>query len=223
MTEPAPEQIRLMLVDDHAVVRAGLRSYADAVPGFVVVGEAVDGTDALERLAELARRGRLPEVVLMDLVLPGIDGIQAGSVITARYPTVKILIMTSFSESGNVRRAVDAGLSGYLLKDAGSDEIVAAVRAAARGELYLDSAITRCLTGPVDRGGAGLDGLTPREREVLLHLAKGLSNIQIANRLQISERTARTHVSNLFAKLGVASRTQAALLAVREGLTSERA
>ncbi|WP_255638219.1 response regulator transcription factor [Amycolatopsis sp. DSM 110486] len=221
MNAPAAEQIRLMLVDDHAVVRAGLRSYADAVPGLSVVGEAVDGADALGRLAELAQEGRLPDVILMDLVLPGIDGIQVGSLITARYPTVKILIMTSFSETGNVRRAIDAGLSGYLLKDAGSDEIVAAVRAATRGELYLDSAITRCLTGPAERGGTGLDGLTPREREVLIHIATGLSNIQIANKLQISERTARTHVSNLFAKLGVASRTQAALLAVREGLTSE--
>ncbi|MEV6904564.1 response regulator transcription factor [Amycolatopsis sp. NPDC051372] len=223
MNEPPSEQIRLMLVDDHAVVRAGLRSYADAVPGFSVVGEAVDGADALGRLAELAQEGRLPDVILMDLVIPGVDGIEVGSLITARYPRVKILIMTSFSEIANVRRAIDAGLSGYLLKDAGSDEIVAAVRAATRGELYLDSAVTRSLTDPVEPDGAGLDGLTPREREVLIHLAAGQSNIQIAQKLQISERTARTHVSNLFAKLGVVSRTQAALLAVREGLTSESA
>lgn len=212
-----------MLVDDHAVVRAGLCSYADAVPGLSVVGEAVDGTDALGRLAELAKEGRLPDVILMDLIIPGIDGIQAGSLITQRYPTVKILIMTSFSEREDVRRAIDAGLSGYLLKDAGSDEIVSAVRAAVRGELYLDSAVTRCLTDPAGRGGTGLAELTPREREVLIHIATGQSNRQIATKLRISERTARTHVSNLFAKLGVVSRTQAALLAVREGLTSESA
>jgi DNA-binding NarL/FixJ family response regulator len=221
MNRPPAEQIRLMLVDDHAVVRAGLCSYVDAVPGFSVVGEAVDGTDALRCLAELGEEGRLPDVILMDLIIPGADGIQVGSLITARYPTVKILIMTSFSERANVRRAIDAGLSGYILKDAGSDEIVSAVRAAARGELYLDSAVTRCLTDPAEPGGTGLDELTPREREVLIHIATGRSNRQIAVQLRISERTARTHVSNLFAKLGVASRTQAALLAVREGLTSE--
>ena len=223
MSEPPAEQIRLMLVDDHAVVRAGLCSYADAVPGLSVVGEAVDGADALGRLAELAKEGRLPDVILMDLIIPGIDGIQVGSLITARYPTVKILIMTSFSERENVRRAIDSGLSGYILKDAGSDEIVSAVRAATRGELYLDSAVTRCLTDPAERGGTGLEELTPREREVLIHIATGQSNKQIARHLRISERTARTHVSNLFAKLGVVSRTQAALLAVREGLTSESA
>lgn len=212
-----------MLVDDHAVVRAGLRSYVDAVPGLVVVGEAVDGTDALGRLAELAEEGRLPDVILMDLVIPGIDGIQVGALIAAQYPAVKIVIMTSFSEKEHVRRAVDTGLSGYILKDAGSDEIVSAVRAAARGELYLDSAVTRWLTEPAERDGEGLAGLTPREREVLILIASGQSNRQIANQLRISERTARTHVSNLFGKLGVASRTQAALLAVRGGLTPESA
>jgi DNA-binding NarL/FixJ family response regulator len=205
------------------VVRAGLCSYVDAVPGLVVVGEAVDGTDALGRLAELAEEGRLPDVILMDLILPGIDGIQVGSVIAARYPTVKILIMTSFSAKEHVRRAVDAGLSGYILKDAGSDEIVSAIRAATRGELYLDSAVTRWLTEPARRDGKGLDELTPREREVLILIASGQSNRQIANELGISERTASTHVSNLFSKLEVASRTQAALFAVRGGLTPESA
>jgi DNA-binding NarL/FixJ family response regulator len=212
--------IGLMLVDDHAVVRAGLRSYLDQVAGLAVVAEAANGSDALERLAELAADGRLPDVILMDLVMPGIDGIQTSIRITRRHPTAKILIMTSFGERERVRGSLDAGVSGYLLKDADSDEIVSAVRAAVRGELYLDAAVTRGLTDPVQPVSPSLGLLTSREREVLALIASGQSNRQIANHLGITERTARTHVANLFGKLKVVSRTQAALLAVREGLAT---
>lgn len=218
----SPEsQVRLMLVDDHAVVRAGLRSYISEVAGLVVVAEASSGSGALDRLAGLAGESRLPDVILMDLVMPGIDGIQASIRITERYPEVTILIMTSFSERQQVKGALEAGVSGYLLKDADSDEIVSAIRAAMRGELYLDAAVTRGLTEPVPATSPSLALLTPREREVLVLIASGRSNRQIARQLGITERTARTHVNNLFGKLAVSSRTQAALLAVRAGLISQ--
>lgn len=221
MSEKPDASITVMLVDDHAVVRAGLRSYLGQVAGLVVVAEAANGSDALDRLAELAAEDRLPQVILLDLVMPGIDGIQTSVRIARRHPAAKILIMTSFGEKEQVRGALDAGVSGYILKDADSGEIVSAVRAAVRGELYLDAAVTRGLTDPVQPTSPALSLLTSREREVLALIASGQSNRQLANHLGITERTARTHVSNLFGKLNVTSRTQAALLAVHTGLTPD--
>jgi DNA-binding NarL/FixJ family response regulator len=221
MSEKPDTSITVMLVDDHAVVRAGLRSYLGQVAGLVVVAEAANGSDALDRLAELAAEDRLPAVILMDLVMPGIDGIQTSIRIARRHPAAKILIMTSFGEKEQVRGALDAGVSGYILKDADSGEIVSAVRAAVHGELYLDAAVTRGLTDPVQPTSPALSLLTAREREVLALIASGQSNRQLAYHLGITERTARTHVSNLFGKLKVTSRTQAALLAVHIGLTPD--
>jgi DNA-binding NarL/FixJ family response regulator len=212
------DQIRLMVVDDHAVVRAGICSYVAAVPDVTIVGESENGSQTLQALAELGNSGRLPDVILLDLILPDIDGVEVSKTVTQRYPGVRTVILTSFSGREHVRRALEARASGYVLKDAYPEEIMSAVRAAVRGELYLDAAVTRWLAEPIEGNRTGTSGLTPREREVLVLIASGQSNRQIGTRLGITERTARTHVSNLLAKLGLASRTQAALLAVQEGL-----
>ncbi|NIJ11005.1 DNA-binding NarL/FixJ family response regulator [Saccharomonospora amisosensis] len=205
----------VLLVDDHAVVRRGLTAYLDMVNDITVVGEAKDGRDALRYLAESAVR---PDVVLMDLLMPGIDGVEATSVIARDYPGVAVVVLTSFGEGERVRAALEAGASGYLLKDAEPEEVADAVRAAMRGETRLSGRVARCLTRELSAPGSGLAALTSREREILKLVAQGCSNREIAQRLTISERTARTHVSNVLAKLHLASRTQAALLAIREGL-----
>ena len=211
--------VRVFVVDDHTVVRRGLRAYLESVDDMEVVGEATDGREALEEIAALVAAGQPPDVVLMDLVMPGMDGVTATAVITDRHPELAVVAMTSFTQADMVHGALQAGAAGYLLKDAEADEVAAAIRAACRGEVHLDPAIakqlTRSLVAPRPQP---LQALTEREREVLVLVAQGLSNQQIADALVISERTARTHVSNILSKLGVASRTQAALLAIRENI-----
>jgi DNA-binding NarL/FixJ family response regulator len=208
------------VVDDHAVVRRGLRSYLEMVDDMEVVGEAADGQEALDGIAALVAAGRPADVALMDLLMPGMDGVAATAAITQRHPDMEVVAMTSFAQADLVLGALQAGAAGYLLKDAEADEVAAAIRAACRGEVHLAPAIakqlTRSLVAP--KPPHTVDSLTDREREVLVLVAKGLSNQQIADSLVISERTARTHVSNILGKLGVASRTQAALLAIREGI-----
>jgi DNA-binding NarL/FixJ family response regulator len=217
MQQPPP--VRVFVVDDHAVVRRGLRAYLESVDSMEVVGEAADGQAALEQIAALAAAGGAPDVVLMDLLMPGMDGVSATAAITERYPELAVVAMTSFTQADLVHGALQAGAAGYLLKDAEADEVAAAIRAACRGEVHLDPAIARQLTRSlVAPKPQAADALTDREREVLVLVAMGLSNQQIADQLVISERTARTHVSNILGKLGVASRTQAALLAIREGI-----
>jgi DNA-binding NarL/FixJ family response regulator len=211
--------IRVFVVDDHAVVRRGLRGYLETVDGMEVIGEAAEGQEALDGITPLVAAGRPPDVVLMDLLMPGMDGTSATAAITQRYPEVQVVVMTSFSEVDTVRRALEAGAAGYLLKDAEADEVAAAIRAACSGEVHLDPAITKQLTRSlVAPKPLAVDALTDREREILVLVAKGLSNQQIADSLVISERTARTHVSIILSKLGLVSRTQAALLAIREGI-----
>jgi DNA-binding NarL/FixJ family response regulator len=211
--------VRVFVVDDHTVVRRGLRAYLEVVDDMEVVGEAADGQEALEGIAALVATGRPPDVVLMDLLLPGSDGVTATAAITRRHPGIEVVAMTSSTQADMVQGALQAGAAGYLLKDAEADEVAAAIRAACRGEVHLDAAIakqlTRSLLTPQPRTA---DSLTDREREVLVLVAQGLSNQQIADSLVVSERTARTHVSNILGKLGVESRTQAALLAIREGI-----
>ena len=208
--------VRVFVVDDHTVVRRGLRAYLESVGDMEVVGEAADGQEALEGIAALVAGGGPPDVVLMDLLMPGMDGVTATAAITERHPDLAVVAMTSFTQADLVHGALQAGAAGYLLK---ADEVAAAIRAACRGEVHLDPAIakqlTRSLAAPKPQAA---DALTEREREVLVLVAQGLSNQQIADSLVISERTARTHVSNILGKLGVASRTQAALLAIREGI-----
>ncbi|HEV2371573.1 MAG TPA: response regulator transcription factor [Streptosporangiaceae bacterium] len=210
--------IRVFLVDDHAVVRRGMLAFFDVLGDIEVAGEATDGQEAIDELAVMAARGDLPDVVLMDLLMPRLDGIAATAAIKQRYPGVEVVAMTSFSEAGRVHVALAAGAAGYLLKDAEADEVGAAVRAAHRGEVHLDSVVARELTRSLVASEHAADTLTPREREILVLVAQGRSNCDIAKALVVSERAARTDVSGVLAKLGLASRTQAALWAVREGL-----
>jgi DNA-binding NarL/FixJ family response regulator len=211
--------VSVLIVDDHAVVRRGLHAYLDMVDDMEVAGQAADGQEALDRIAALAAAGRPPDVVLMDLLMPGMDGIAATAAITERYPGIDVLAMTILTDAQMVHGALQAGAVGYLLKDAEADEVAAAIRAARRGEVHLDPAIARQLTRSlVTRRPQPATALTGRERQVLVLVARGLSNRQIADELVISERTARTHVSNILTKLGLTSRTQAALLAIRDGI-----
>jgi DNA-binding NarL/FixJ family response regulator len=226
---PRTAPIRVLLVDDHAMVRRGMRDFLSLHDDLEIVGEAADGATAIEQAAALR-----PDVVVMDLLMPGVDGIDATARIKAADPDVEIVAITSFVEEARIVAALEAGASGFLLKDAEADELAAAIRAAASGEVHLDPAVAgivarrmRSRPGGGPGGGAGQGGdvlgsLTARERDVLGAVARGLSNRAIADELGITERTARTHVSNILAKLGLASRTQAALLAVQHGLDRPR-
>jgi DNA-binding NarL/FixJ family response regulator len=209
-----------LVVDDHAIVRRGLKAFLDSEPDLEVVGEAEGGAQALELLARLASEGRPPHVVVMDLQMEPLDGIESTRQIRSRHSEVEVVALTSFGEEERVHAALEAGASGYLLKDSDADEVSAAIRAAHRGELPIDPAIARGLTASLRaESGVGADaGLTARELEILRLLGVGKSNKEIAAELQISERTARTHVSNILGKLDLTSRTQAALWAVRQGL-----
>lgn len=214
--------IRVLLVDDHAMVRRGMRDFLELHADLTVVGEAADGAQAVAQVEALR-----PDVVVMDLMMPVMDGIAATAAIKAAHPTVEVVALTSFIEEERVVEALAAGATGFLLKDAEADELAAAIRAAVSGEVHLDPAVAGIVArrmragterGPADPRGAALAGLTPRERQVLAAVATGLSNRAIGESLGITERTARTHVSNLLAKLGLTSRTQAALLAVQHGV-----
>ncbi|HUR17842.1 MAG TPA: response regulator transcription factor [Acidimicrobiales bacterium] len=214
--------IRVYLVDDHAVVRRGMHAYLAMLEDIEIVGEAPRGEEAVTGIATLASEGRPPDVVMMDLLMPGMGGIEATSVIKARYPSVEVVAMTSFVAQEKVHAALQAGAVGYVLKDAEADEVAAAIRSAHRGEVYLAPAAARQLAKSLrdPKLAADRESLTDRERQVLVLVAKGASNKAIGEELSISERTARTHVSNILVKLGLGSRTQAALWAIREGLVS---
>ncbi|MEV6012804.1 response regulator transcription factor [Streptomyces sp. NPDC051976] len=205
-------------MDDHAVVRRGIRAYLDVLDDMEVAEEAANGQEALARLDWMAVNHRLPDVVLMDLLMPRMDGPTTIGAIKQRYPEVQIVVLTSFGEMERVHAALAQGAAGYLLKDAEAGEVVSAIRAAARGEVFLDPAVARGLTQQIVSPPTGLAALTGRERDVLVLVAEGRSNQQIADELVISERTARTHVSNVLRKLRMTSRTQAALFAVHQGL-----
>lgn len=210
------DRIRVLIVDDHAVVRTGLRAFFELLDDIEVVGEASDGSEGVAS----ARRLR-PDVVLMDILMPRLDGISAISRIKADNPKIEIVTMTSFIEEEKVTAALEAGASGYVLKDAQADEVADAVRAAHRGEVHLDPAVARLLAQRIRARTADpvqASPLTDREQDVLRLVARGLANKEIAFQLSISERTARTYVSNILGKLGLQSRTQAALWAVAQGL-----
>ena len=225
MPPECDEPIKVLVVDDHAVVRRGLRAFLESEPDLEVVGAAEGGEQALDLLDGLDADGQRPDVVVMDLQMEPLDGVESTRRIRARYDDVEVVVLTSYADDGLVRAALEAGASGYVLKDADADEVAAAIRAADRGELQLDPAVARRLLSSL---GAALPDqapadLTARELDVLRLVGAGRANKEIAARLGISERTARTHVSNILGKLGVTSRTQAALWAVREGLVDLRA
>jgi DNA-binding NarL/FixJ family response regulator len=220
----ADAPIRVLLVDDHAMVRRGMRDFLSLHDDIEVVGEAADGAAGVEQ-AKVLR----PDIVVMDLMMPNLDGIEATGRIKAALPDVEVIALTSFIEESRVVAAIEAGASGFLLKDAEADELAAAIRSAAAGEVHLDPAVASIVARRMRDGGRGsaadqADGigtLTARERDVLARVARGYPNRQIASDLGITERTARTHVSNILAKLGLTSRTQAALLAAQHGLDRE--
>jgi len=220
MATERDELIRVLVVDDHAVVRRGLLACLDGEPDLEVVADAAGGNEALDELEKLDSGGRRPHVVVMDLQMEPIDGIEATRRIRMEYDDVEVVVLTSFGEQERVQAALEAGASGYLLKDADADEVAVAVRAAHRGELQLDPAVARRLTESLRTPSARdtLRRLTSREVEVLRLLGEGEPNKLIASALGISERTTRTHVSNILSKLGLSSRTQAALWATREGI-----
>jgi DNA-binding NarL/FixJ family response regulator len=205
----------VFLADDHPVVRQGLRTFLASRPGIEVVGEAGDG-DAVVTEVERLR----PDVVLMDLVMPGGGGVTAIRRIHERAPDTRVVVLTSFASDDQVIPAVRAGAAGYLLKDVEPSGLEAAIRLAFDGEALLDPQIAGRVMEQVAHPPASGDlaSLTPREREVLELLGRGLSNRELAETLVVSEKTVKTHVSNILMKLGVHDRTQAALLAVREGL-----
>lgn len=213
--------IGVLIVDDHAVVRRGIRAYLEVLDDLEVSAEASDGEEALDKLRLMAAHRELPEVVLLDLLMPKMDGVSTTRKITELHPDVRVVILTSFGEMERVHAALEAGASGYLLKDAEPTEVVAAIRAAARGDVFLHPTIARKLTQEMVSPATGLNALTGRERDVLILVAKGHSNQEIADELVVSERTARTHVSNVLRKLQLTSRTQAALVAVRQGLVPQ--
>lgn len=207
--------IRVLLCDDHPVVRQGLRTYLESRSGMTVAGEAADGEEAVRKARHLH-----PDVVLMDLVMPGIGGVEAIRQIRELAHPPPVIVLTSFSGDDQVLPAVRAGASGYLLKDAEPTELEVAIRAVHRGEALLHPQVTATLLREVARPDPVAETLTPREREVLRLLAQGLTNRAIARELTVAEKTVKAHVSNLLAKLGVEDRTQAALYAVRHGLES---
>jgi two-component system, NarL family, response regulator LiaR len=206
--------IRLLIVDDHMVVRQGLRMFLELEPEIQIVGEAGNGARALELVRELA-----PDVVLMDLLMPVMDGVTATAAIRAESPRTEVVVLTSVLEDDRVVSAVRAGAIGYLLKDTEPLELVAAVRAAAAGRVHLAQGAAARLMREV-RAPTGQESLTSRETDVLRLVGCGLSNREIAHSLSISEATAKTHVASLLSKLGVSSRTQAALHAIRIGLVT---
>jgi len=202
----------VVVVDDHRLVRAGLRTIIDASDDLRVVGEAADGAEAVVVVGDLG-----PDVVLMDLSMPGVAGVEAIRRLRAAGTTSPVVVLASFAEADRVRAAVGAGAIGYLLKDSEPRDVLDAVRAAAAGHAPLDPRVARALLPSPDRRSAG-PALSEREREVLTHVARGLANKQIARTLGISERTVKVHLGNVFRRLGVGDRTSAALWARDHGV-----
>jgi DNA-binding NarL/FixJ family response regulator len=217
------EAIRVLIVDDHAVVREGLRTFLELQDGIEVAGEAADGNEALELAAKLQ-----PDVILMDLVMPRLDGVSAMRAVRERSPRSRVIVLTSFLDDERLLPAVEAGADGYLLKDVEPAELARAIRSAQAGEAMIAPTVAgrllRTLSEPRSPQPQPVDAgrLTRREHEVLELIAAGRSNKRIAFELGISEKTVKTHVGHVLAKLGVADRTQAALLAVQSGLVGPR-
>jgi len=216
----SPEKtIRVLVADDHSVVRQGLRMFLLVQPDMELVGEAQNGREAVALAAQFS-----PDVVLMDLLMPEMDGVAATAAIKAARPETQVLVLTTFLEDQRVAEAIQAGAVGFLLKEIEADDLIRAVRGAARGEPQLHPDAARMLMGLATRPKPAPDqsaALTERERDVIALLAEGQSNKQIARELSISETTVKGHVANILGKLALADRTQAAVYAVRNGLARE--
>jgi DNA-binding NarL/FixJ family response regulator len=205
------QPIRLLIVDDHPVVRDGLRGMLAGQPAFTLLGEAENGARAVELAGTLA-----PDVVLMDLRMPQMDGVAATAEIHARFPAVRVLVLTTYDSDAEILRAIEAGAAGYLLKDAPREELYRAIQATALGQSYLSPAVAARLVGQLR---APLqEQLSPRELDVLNWVARGASNKEIARTLHISEATVKSHLLHIFEKLGADDRTQAVTLAVQKGM-----
>jgi two-component system, NarL family, response regulator LiaR len=211
------KKTRVLIVDDHAVVRQGLRTFLGMLNDIEVVGEASSGVQAVSEAARLA-----PEVILMDLVMPEMDGIEATRRIREANPEARVIVLTSFADDDKIFPAIRAGAIGYLLKDVKPADLADTIRAASRGESRLAPDITKKVLSGISGGGepgaAGSEGLTERETEVLRRVARGRSNKEIGAELFIAEKTVKTHISSILSKLGLADRTQAAVWAVKHGL-----
>ena len=214
-----PEPIRVLVVDDHGVVRQGLRALLELQDGIEVVGDAADGDEGVEAATRLR-----PDVVLMDLVMRRLDGVSAMRLLRERLPETRVIVLTSFLDDDKLLPALRAGAAGYLLKNAEPQEVVRAVRTAHAGQTVLDPVVAARLveTLAADERGDPIDRLTPREREVLVLIGRGYANKRIALELGLAEKTVKTHVGHVLAKLGVSDRTQAAIAAVRAGLVDPR-
>ena len=215
MTTSPSKPIRVMLVDDHTMVRRGLATFLKVFDDLQLVGEAESGEAAIKLCAEV-----LPDVILMDMALPVMDGATATRAIRQQFPQVQVIVLTSFKEGEFIKNALEAGAIGYLLKDVSADELVDAIRAAHAGRATLSPEAAQALVETSNQPRTpGLD-LTEREREVLALMIEGLNNTQIAGRLTVSPSTIKSHVSNILAKLGVASRTEAVTLALRNRIVT---
>ena len=211
-------EIRILICDDHAVVREGLRALITTEPDMTIAGEAGDGETAVAAFRELR-----PDVTLLDMVMPRMDGVEALKAILSEFPSARVLILTSFSEDEMVFPAIKSGALGYLLKDSSPEELIRAIRSVNRGEASLHPSIARRLIQELSQPSSlppTQEPLTDREMEVLRLVAKGYSNEEIGDSLVVSERTARGHVSSILSKLHLANRTQAALYALREGIAN---
>ena len=208
-----PKRIRVMLVDDHAVVRSGLSAFLMVYPDLEMVGEAESGEDAVSRVGLLQ-----PDVILMDLMMPGMDGVATTRAIKQKYPGIQVVVLTSFKEEGMVQGALQAGALGYLLKNASATELSAAIRSAYAKRMTLSSEAAQVLVQATTQTVPAGDDLTEREREVLALMVEGLNNGEIAERLVVSPSTVKFHIANIFNKLGVDNRVGAVTLALQRRL-----
>ena len=213
MITSSSQPIRIMVVDDHEMVREGLTTFMKAFDDMQLVAEAESGTTAIQLCAEI-----LPDVILMDMAMPDMDGVSAIHAIRKKHPQVQIIALTSFKEGSRIKKALEAGAIGYLIKDVSADDLARAIRAAHAGRATLSPEATQALVEVANQLPVPGNDLTEREREVLILMIEGLNNIQIAGRLTVSPSTIKSHVSNILAKLGVASRTEAVTLALRTGI-----